>query len=598
MSSPVGTVRPVPHDPLLAGLDEHQLAAVTSTAAPLAILAPAGSGKTRVLTRRIAWRARERSLDTHHVLAVTFTRKAATELATRLTRLGVDDDVTAGTFHALALAQLRRRAEDAGREPPRVLARKGRVLAPIARSLGVPVSDVAAEIEWAKARMITPERFAVAAQVAQRTLPCGADALADAYGRYEGEKRKRRVLDFDDLLWWCADAIERDETFAASQRWRFRHFFVDEFQDASPLAVRLLAAWTGTGTDLCVVGDVAQAIYGFAGADASFLERFDEHFPGGTHISLHYNYRSTPQVVRAAASVLGRDHSARAVRADGTVPRLVEYPDDQAEADGVARLLLDANRRGVAWRDMAVLYRTNAQAAGFEAAFQRASVPFAATVRERFFDRPEVQRLLERMEGAEHAAPGRALRDHLADLDVWADDEAPDPGERDAAEELLRLGDDYLAAEGGRGTLAGFLVWVELTTREPAAGSGVTLSTFHRAKGLEWSLVCITGLERGLVPISYANDDAALAEERRLLHVALSRAHDTLHLSWARQRTLGTRTTVRVRSPWVDAPVAASTPGPADRVPEPNAALAEVRRTLAAARPPAPRPRSARRRGR
>jgi DNA helicase-2/ATP-dependent DNA helicase PcrA len=591
-------VRTVPADPLLAGLDEYQLAAVTSAAAPLAILAPAGSGKTRVLTRRIAWRAREASLDTRHVLAVTFTRKAATELASRLDRLGVDDDLTAGTFHALALAQLRRRAEDSGREPPRVLARKGRVLAALARAANAPVADLAAEIEWAKARMIVPERFAAEARLAQRSLSCSADVLADVYARYEQGKRKRRLLDFDDLLWSCADAIERDETFAASQRWRFRHFFVDEFQDASPLAVRLLAAWLGPGTDLCVVGDVAQAIYGFAGADASFLERFDEHFPGGTHITLHYNYRSTPQVVRVAAAVLGRDHATRAVRADGPVPHVSEYPDDTAEADGVARLLLDANRRGAAWRDMAVLYRTNGQAARFEAACTRASVPFATTLRDRFLDRPAVQHLVERMEKAEHAAPGRSLRDHLADLDVWADDDTPEPGEREAADEIVRLGDDYLAAEGGRGTLAGFLVWAELATREPSHGNGVTLSTFHRAKGLEWSLVCVTGLERGLVPIAYASDDAALAEERRLLHVALSRAHDVLHLSWAQQRTLGARTSVRVRSPWLDVPIAACLPGPADRVPDPNAALAEVRRTLAARRPPPPRPRSARRRAR
>src|SRR6185436_11019405 len=132
--------------------------------------------------------------------------------------------------------------------PPRVLARKGRVLAPIVRAAGVSVPEIAAEIEWAKARMITPDRFAAEARVAQRALPCPGDDLAGIYDRYEREKRRRRVLDFDDLLWWCADAIERDETFAASQRWRFRHFFVDEFQDASPLAVRLLAAWSGTGT--------------------------------------------------------------------------------------------------------------------------------------------------------------------------------------------------------------------------------------------------------------------------------------------------------------------------------------------------------------
>jgi DNA helicase-2/ATP-dependent DNA helicase PcrA len=607
---------------LLTGLDEYQLAAVTSSAAPLAILAPAGSGKTRVLTRRIAWRAREGSLDARHVLAVTFTRKAAGELAHRLTRLGVDTTVTAGTFHALALAQLRRRAEEAGREPPRVLDRKGRVLA---RLLGVPgaraaatIPDVAAEIEWAKARMITPEQYAAAASRAGRELPRPATELADLYDRYEREKRKRRVVDFDDLLWWCAHAIETDDAFAASQRWRFRHVFVDEFQDASALSVRLVAAWLGDRSDLCVVGDVSQAIYGFAGADASFLEEFDRHFPGAERITLHYNYRSTPQVVRAAASVLGRDHSTRAVRADGPVPALVAYDDDDAEAAGVARRLLDAQRRGVAWRDMAVLFRTNAQSARFERAFARVGVAYAMPGRGAFLDRPEVQVVVEQLERSEAARPRRPLQDHLSDLDAWgADLEARDAegaagsdalsaavreeDARDAATTLARLGREYLETEGGRGTLAGFLAWAEVATRgeqDDAVHNGVGLLTFHRAKGLEWRIVCVTGLERGLVPIAYAQDDAALAEERRLLHVALSRAHDELHLSWARVRTLGDAPSPRTPSPWLDAPIAASAPGPADRVPDPQVALSDVRRTLAAARPPGPRPRRAARRAR
>jgi DNA helicase II / ATP-dependent DNA helicase PcrA len=463
------------------------------------------------------------------------------------------------------------------------------------------VLDVATEIEWAKARMITPESFAVAALASGRALPVPADELADVYARYEREKRRRRVVDFDDLLWWCAHAIETDETFAASQRWRFRHLFVDEFQDASPLSVRLVAAWLGDRRDLCVVGDVAQAIYGFAGADASFLEEFDRHFPGAEHIALHYNYRSTPQVVRAAAAVLGRDHGTRAVRADGPIPAVLDFTDEDAEAAGIARLLRDAHARGVAWRDMSVLFRTNAQAAVFERALARARVPFATAPRGRLLDRPEVHALIERLEQTEHAAPGRSLHDHVSDLEARADDDEPDDATRAAADGLARLGREYLATEGGRGSLGGFLSWAELATRnEPTTNgaNGVALLTFHRAKGLEWPLVCVTGLEHGLVPISYAESDAALAEERRLLHVALSRAHDELHLSWARQRTLGTRASRRAPSPWLDAPIAASVPGPADRVPDPRVALSDLRRTLAAARPPQPRSRPTRRRGR
>ena len=287
-SHPTGTVARVPApDPLLADLDPHQRAAVTDPHVPLAILAPAGSGKTRVLTRRIAFRVREGLAEGRHVLAVTFTRRAAGELVDRLDALGVDSAVTAGTFHSLALAQLRSRAADRRQEPPRVLDRKGRILGPLlgskrsnGASTALAVTDVAGEIEWAKARMITPDRYADAARATERRVPRPAGDLAALYARYEAEKRRRHLLDFDDLLGWCADAIERDADFAASQRWRFRHLFVDEFQDATPLQTRLLRAWLGDRPDLCVVGDGAQAIYAFAGADASPLARVLAALPG------------------------------------------------------------------------------------------------------------------------------------------------------------------------------------------------------------------------------------------------------------------------------------------------------------------------------
>jgi len=335
---------PVP-DRLLDDLDAHQRAAVTEPRLPLAILAPAGSGKTRVLTRRIAWRVREELADARHVLAVTFTRRAAGELVDRIDALGVDAAVTAGTFHALALAQLRRRATESRRELPRVLDRKARALAPLLRASGPQgppaLADVATEIEWAKARMIPPERYAAAARAAERRLPRAPAELADLYARYEAEKRKRRWLDFDDLLGWCADAIETDDDFAAAQRWRFRHLFVDEFQDATPLQLRLLKAWLGDRSDLCVVGDGAQAIYAFAGGDASPLVDFARHFPGGRTVALTYNYRSTDAIVAVAEAALGpasgveRD-APRAVRPADRRAAIESFDDDGAEADAVA----------------------------------------------------------------------------------------------------------------------------------------------------------------------------------------------------------------------------------------------------------------------
>jgi DNA helicase-2/ATP-dependent DNA helicase PcrA len=535
-------------DRLLDDLDAHQRAAVTETHLPLAILAPAGSGKTRVLTRRIAWRVREELADAKHVLAVTFTRRAAGELVDRIGALGVDTAVTAGTFHALALAQLRRRATDNQRELPRILDRKARVIGPLLRASGpkgaLAVSDVATEIEWAKARMIPPERYAAAARAAERRLPRSPTELADLYQRYEAEKRNRRWLDFDDLLGWCADAIERDEDFAASQRWRFRHLFVDEFQDATPLQLRLLRAWLGDRSDLSVVGDGAQAIYAFAGADASPLVDFARHFPGGRTVALAYNYRSTDAIVAVAEAALGpasgveRD-APRAVRPADRRAEIHAYGDDAEEADAIADACWREFTSGVAWHRMAVLFRTNAQSALFESALARRGVPFRLPGAQRFAARPAVRVLLDRLRDADRNLPGRPFSQHLSDLAADVDEEpgVDDPGAatqtagdvatrphdiashdelRTHRDALLRFGRQYLALENGPGSVAGFVSWLDLATRgESTDERGVDLVTFHRAKGLEWQVVCVTGLERGLVPSSWATTPAARAEERR-----------------------------------------------------------------------------------
>src|SRR6478672_8231431 len=209
---------------LLDGLNDAQRQAVTSDAAPLAILAGAGSGKTRVLTRRIAHRCITGTADARHVLALTFTRKAAAELDSRLRAFGLRDLPAAGTFHAVAYAQLRTRWAGAGTSAPTLLDRKGRILG---RILGgttrFTAMDLAAEIEWAKSRLVTPDRYPVAAAQADRRLAVDPDRIGEWYRRYEADKRKRGLVDFDDLLSQCADAIATDPSFAAAQRWRFRH---------------------------------------------------------------------------------------------------------------------------------------------------------------------------------------------------------------------------------------------------------------------------------------------------------------------------------------------------------------------------------------
>ena len=550
-------------DDLLRGLDPSQHDAVTSRTAPLAILAGAGSGKTRVLTRRIAWQSREGHLDPRRVLALTFTRKAAGELRARLVRLGVERAVTAGTFHAIALAQLRRRADDEQRTMPALVERKVRLIVPMlrvrGREAGLLASELASEIEWAKARLVRPDGYERAVTAAGRTPPRPVGEVADIYREYERQKRRRRLVDFDDLIWDCADVIERDPEFAAAQRWRFQHVFVDEFQDASPAQFRLLQAWLGDRSDLCVVGDADQAIYGFAGADPSYLVHFVAHFPrerfpGVAVVQLDRNYRSTPQVVVAANAVLappGRPARVEAVRPEGPAPQTTVYASGEEEARGVARA---ARASDVAWSRIAVLYRVNAQSALFEEAFSRSGVPYRVRGGVRFLDRPEVQVVLDQLRNAARQAPGRTFAEHLVDL-TTGDDEELSEERQEHVDAVARLGREYLDTEGGSGSVDGFLAFLRTSLRgedvEEASGDAVELLTFHRAKGLEFHTVFVTGLERGLVPISHAKSSEALDEEQRLLYVAVSRAEQVLHLSWARERSIGMRVSSRHPSPWL-----------------------------------------------
>jgi DNA helicase-2/ATP-dependent DNA helicase PcrA len=583
-------------DPLLRGLDPTQREAVTSGAKPLGILAGAGSGKTRVVTRRIAWRARERSLDAGHVLAVTFTRKAAGELRERLARLGVSGHVTAGTFHAVALGQLRQHARDTGRAAPVVLERKARLLVPLlparGRDAGLAAAEVASEIEWAKARLVAPGDYEAAVTLADRTPPRPAAEVASIYRAYEREKRKRGVVDFDDLIHQCADTLERDPAFGDAQRWRFRHLFVDEFQDASAAQFRLLRAWLGDRDDLCVVGDGDQAVYGFAGADPTYLTRFTAVFPRARYpdvavVALGCNYRSSPQIVAAAGAVLGAGgrhrRPPRASRPDGPEPTVTAYESDDAEARGVATALRAAHQPGTRWSRSAVLYRVNAQSALLEEALARAGVPFRVRGGQRFVDRAEVRVALDTLRELARAAPTRPFSEHLTDLAA-----EPEGSEerREHVDALVRLGHEYLETEGSAGvpsgSVDGFVGFLHATLRGEDAdastgGDAVELLTFHRAKGLEFDTVFVTGVERGLVPISHARTPAALDEEQRLLYVAVSRAERALHVSWARHRTVGARVVGRRPSPWlarIERAVAPpTTEGPGDA----RAAIADAR---------------------
>jgi DNA helicase-2/ATP-dependent DNA helicase PcrA len=479
----------------LGSLTEPQRHAVDSPAAAICVQAGAGSGKTRVLTLRVARRIQDGSAEADHSVVVTFTRKAAQQLRQRLGGFGVGvaipsttgaapgPGVRAGTLHQLALTLLRRHALDGGKPPPTVADHRFRLVSDIVGDpMVVPV--VAAEIGWAKSRCLTPESYGPAATDADRSPSVPVDRVTDYFRAYQAALARRHAIDLDDLVVGAADLIFDDAAFAEGVHWRYRHLSVDEFQDINPAQYRLLEALMGDRRDLLAVGDPNQAIYGWNGADSGLITRLPTLVAGMEVIRLDENHRSTPQVVAAASAALGSAvHGVpRASGPAGPMPVVTAYDDETAEAEGVASRLLHEVEGGRTWAAQAVLARTNDQLSVVGGALKRAGIPF------RMAPAPEAQ---------PSTRPGRANAE-----------------ENDAVE----------------------------------------LATFHRAKGLEWESVCVIGIEDGYVPIVHAATAAARAEERRLLYVALTRASEQLHCSWARsRRTHGGRRVDREPSPWLAA---------------------------------------------
>ncbi len=541
----------------LDGLTEEQRLAVTTNATNLRILAGAGSGKTRVLTRRIAHQARGGVLDPDHTLALTFTRKAAGELRQRLRALGFESSVAAGTFHAQAYAQLRARWADNGVRPPELLDRRGRLLFRVLpRSLSqADRLGVIAEIDWATARRVTPEHYPEAAADAGRRPPVNASQLVEYYRAFNDQKKRRRMVDFDDLLELCIRDLA-DPTYAATRHWRFRHLFVDEFQDVNPLQFALLRAWLGPESSLCVVGDPNQAIYSWNGADASYLSDFPALFPGAETVQLHDNFRSTPQILAAAAAVRGEAGRLRANRPDGPLPSVQRCDNEFHEARAVARKVRDRHQTGSKWSDQAVLVRTNAQTTLLADALRKSKIPVAIKAVASILDDARVADRLREL--ANNAIP---LATALVDLRVDAANE-DDENAREMLDMLANLAEDQFALHPDSSSVD-FVAWVRATVGtddNPAGTDAVDLVTFHAAKGLEWPIVHLAGVEDGLVPIGRATTTAAADEEVRLFYVAITRAEDQLHCTWAGSRRFGKRTVERKPSPFLDRIMGRSAP--------------------------------------
>ncbi|AJT42987.1 ATP-dependent DNA helicase [Psychromicrobium lacuslunae] len=600
---------------VLSGLDEEQRLVASTLTGPLCVLAGAGTGKTRAITHRIAYGVHSGVYQPQRLLAVTFTARAAAEMRSRLRDLGVGS-VQARTFHAAALRQLQFFWPQAiGGELPQLLEHKAAIIAESARRLRLStdratVRDLAAEVEWAKVSMLTPETYLEHAQ--GRGTPGGFDLLtmSRVFQSYEDVKTDRNLIDFEDVLLITVGILQEDDRVAATVREQYRHFVVDEYQDVSPLQQRLLELWLGGREELCVVGDASQTIYSFTGASARHLLDFGRRYPNAQLVKLVRDYRSTPQVVQLANNLLaarrpaGRQADAAwsqplqlvAQRPAGPAPSFVECSDDEAEAAAIAKGIGALIEAGTQPAQIAVLFRTNGQSEAYEQALSAAGIGYQLRGGERFFARKEVRDAILSLRAASRAdqtsdhddQPAVALAQQVRDVlaSIGFTEQAPAGGgavrERwESLAALVALADELVVSRGAEFRLADFVAELQERSAVQHAPTvqGVTLASLHSAKGLEWDAVFLVGLSEGLMPISFADTAEAVDEERRLLYVGITRAREFLSLSWSLSRTPGGRAN-RKPSRFLDGlrPQSAVSRGAASQSP---------RRQRAVAKPPA-----------
>jgi len=548
-------------DPLEA-LDPEQRAVALALEGPVVVWAGAGTGKTRAVTHRIAHAVQVGAHDPRRSLAVTFTTRAAGEMRERLRSLGVDG-VQVRTFHSAALRQLRHFwPRVVGGAPPELVGRAAPLVAEAAARCHLPtdpavIRDLAAEIAWAKQVQTAPEGYPEAAL--QRTPPVSLADMARAYAAYDEIKSERGLIDFDDVLLLTVGALAERPDVAEEVRTAYRWFTVDEFQDVSPVQSRLLDLWLGDRDDVCVVGDGAQTIYSFAGANDRFLREFPARFPGATAVRLFRTYRSTEQIVAMSNRILtagAGDQGLTSQVGPGPDPVVEAFDDEVAEAQAVADRIQRLIAEGMAARGICILVRINGQMPAFEEALAERGIPVVLRGGERFFDRGEVREALTRLRGAARADGTEPAAAGMLGI-LSAMGHTPDPPRstgavRERWESLSALV-GLAESLGPDVDLAGFVIEVDRRAEAQHApvADGVVLATIHAAKGLEWEAVFVAGLAEGSLPHAQSLADDGLAEERRLFYVAITRARRHLTLTWARSRQPGGRGQ-RQRSRFVD----------------------------------------------
>ena len=539
---------------LLEGLNEKQRLVATTFDAPVCVMAGAGTGKTRAITHRIAYGVQHGHYEAESVLALTFTQKAAQQMAGRIRALGVDG-VEARTFHSAALRQLQHfwpQLTDG--YLPDIIASKASVVSHVLETMSIDVDaavlrDLSGEIEWRKVKAYTVDDYRQVATEHSRPLPGGVDleTMLEVMRRYESVKDERKRIDFEDVLLAAAGMLESEPSIANRIRSRYRHFIVDEYQDVSPIQQRLLDLWLGERDDICVVGDASQTIYSFAGATSDYLVHFPDAYPQARVIQLDQNYRSTADIIHAANITVDGMPGALSLRPleEQSAPIVLgQLETDEDEAKWVAEQISRLVKSGVAPSDIAVLHRFSAQSLLTEGALRQEGVSVRSQGGTRFFDQPHVKRAVMEIRGAAVANTGgpllRVVDDVLFGLG-YTDAKPEHQGAARSVWEDLRAIRELAEAFPPGKSLKEFsedLVRRAQLHDEPSLAS-VTLATVHSAKGQEWPVVFVVGLSVGQFPISYAVSEIEVEEERRLFYVALTRARERLALSWAKRSKAG-----------------------------------------------------------
>jgi DNA helicase-2/ATP-dependent DNA helicase PcrA len=533
---------------ILEALDNEQRAVALATRGPVCVIAGAGTGKTRAITHRIAYAAAIGTMDPHKVLALTFTARAAGEMRTRLRSLGVPS-VAARTIHAAALKQLTFFWPQVfgGRTPDLLTTKSGFLTEAIKRAqlqgeLSITsrdlLRDIATEIEWAKVSQVAPSDYLSESQKRTVKPRINPEQLAKVYTAYESVKHQERAIDFEDVLLLTTAMIEEEREVRERVQDQYRFFTVDEYQDISPLQQRLINAWLGSREELCVVGDPAQTIYSFAGATPVFLNSFTQRFPEAEVVRLTTGYRSTPEIIFTANSILRKGAMGNelvAINDHGSKPTITAYSDESSEVAGIVRDITKLISEGTPAQEIAVLARTNNQLNGLEKAMNSAGLPYQVRNTERFFDRKEVRDFLKQVRTAS-VIPTEGV--------VWLDElrTLAQPfltgGAIDGIAALLHLARELDTDSGFTPkNLRTYLREVEdrVQQNNPPTMPVTTLATLHAAKGLEWERVFLMGVSDGILPLennSTTGDQASIDEERRLFYVGITRAKSDLRLSY------------------------------------------------------------------